>query len=66
MLSISAISLCVLTAAIAMAEERPGGLESIHGQSNMNRAPIVHRALVREIFVLHHLPDVIGDVGGVS
>jgi hypothetical protein len=32
------------------------------GQSNVNRAPIVHRALVHEIFVLHHLLDVIGDV----
>ena len=32
------------------------------GQSNVNRPPIVHRALVREIFVLHHLLDVIGDV----
>jgi hypothetical protein len=32
------------------------------GQSNVHRAPIVHRALVREIFVSHHLLDVIGDV----
>jgi hypothetical protein len=28
----------------------------------MYRAPIVHRALVREIFVLHHLLDIIGNV----
>jgi hypothetical protein len=36
--------------------------EPFFGQSNVDRTAVVHRALMREIFVLHHLLDVIGDI----